>query len=102
MEEKLEKILLDLNIGYITVKVAKRKILRLFAVSGSIKLEVGMEVLIKNNPDNFYKAAGTVRKITKELSNYDKKRAFELEDEYGIWLIEDFEYCISKPNFEMI
>ena len=33
MEEKLEKILLDLNIGYITVKVAKRKILRLFAVS---------------------------------------------------------------------
>ena len=34
MEEKLEKIILDLNIGYITVKVAKRKILRLFAVSG--------------------------------------------------------------------
>lgn len=33
MEEKLEKILLDLNIGYITVKVAKRKILRLFAIS---------------------------------------------------------------------
>ena len=38
MEEKLEKILLDLNIGYITVKVAKRKILRLFAVSGRSEL----------------------------------------------------------------
>jgi hypothetical protein len=36
MEEKLEKILLDLNIGYITVKVAKRKILRLFDVIGSV------------------------------------------------------------------
>ena len=76
--------------------------LSLGAVSGSIKLEVGMEVLIKNNTDDFYKAAGTIKKITKELSNYDKKRAFELEDEHGIWLIEDFEYCISKPNFEMI
>jgi hypothetical protein len=35
MEEKLETILLDLNIGYITVKVAKRKILRLFDVMES-------------------------------------------------------------------
>jgi hypothetical protein len=29
MEEKLEKILLDLNIGYFTVKAAKTKILKL-------------------------------------------------------------------------
>jgi hypothetical protein len=29
MENKLEKILLDLNIGYISVKVAKSKILKL-------------------------------------------------------------------------
>jgi hypothetical protein len=29
MEKKLEKILLDLNIGYITVRVAKTKILKL-------------------------------------------------------------------------
>lgn len=29
MEEKIEKILLDLNIGYITVRVAKTKILKL-------------------------------------------------------------------------
>jgi hypothetical protein len=29
MENKLEQILLDLNIGYISVKVAKSKILKL-------------------------------------------------------------------------
>jgi hypothetical protein len=29
MEQKLENILLDLNIGYISVKVAKTKILKL-------------------------------------------------------------------------
>jgi hypothetical protein len=29
-EERLEKILLDLNIGLITVRVAKTKILKLF------------------------------------------------------------------------
>ena len=29
MEQKLEKILLDLNIGYISVRVAKTKILKL-------------------------------------------------------------------------
>jgi hypothetical protein len=71
-------------------------------VSGSIELKVGMEVLIKNNKDDFFNAAGKIKKIKKELSNYDKKRAFELEGEHGIWLIEDFEYCISNPNFEMI
>lgn len=50
MEEKLEKILLDLNIGYITVKVAKRKILRLFAVSGQSEQLV---CICKNRQDQF-------------------------------------------------
>lgn len=49
MEEKLEKILLDLNIGYITVKVAKRKILRLFSVVGqSEKLVCRLHSMRKN------------------------------------------------------
>jgi hypothetical protein len=48
MEERLEKILLDLNIGYITVKVAKRKILRLFTDSG--QSEQLFCVCERNNP----------------------------------------------------
>lgn len=38
MEDKLEKILLDINIGRITVKVAKRKILRLFRLDSDLDI----------------------------------------------------------------
>jgi hypothetical protein len=63
MEEKLEKILLDLNIGYITVKVAKRKILRLFAVSGrseqlvNFLLHLNDKELINNHDFDYEKEA---------------------------------------------
>jgi hypothetical protein len=57
METKLEKILLDLNIGYITVKVAKRKILRLFAVIGQ------NEQLVCPNCDS--------NNLNKHLSNFN-------------------------------
>jgi hypothetical protein len=44
MEEKLEKILLDLNIGYFTVKAAKTKILKLIK-----KEEQKSNLVNKNN-----------------------------------------------------
>ena len=46
--------------------------------------------------------AGKVLKITKNLKDFDNKRAFELDNRKGdIFLIEDFEFCVNYPHLEM-
>lgn len=74
----------------------------LASVSGSVFLQIGMHVKIKEN-GNHGEDCGKIKKITKDLPLFNGKRAFELDgSEYnGIWLIEDFEYCVNYPNLVM-
>jgi len=71
-------------------------------VSGSVFLQIGMHVKIKEN-GNHGDDCGKIKKITKDLPLFNSKRAFELDgSEYnGIWLIEDFEHCIEYPKLSM-
>jgi hypothetical protein len=66
-----------------------------------MKLQIGMRVLIKNDKKNYLFDAGKVKKITKELPNFGKKRAFALDGDDGIWCIEDFEKCVDYPKSPM-
>ncbi len=68
-----------------------------------MKLQIGMRVLIKNDTANYAYNAGKVRGITKELPDFQDKRAFELDnvENTEIWQIEDFEKCVDYPNEPM-
>ena len=66
-----------------------------------MKLQIGMKVLIKNEPKNFFHDAGKVKTITKILPNFGKVRAFALDGDEGIWCIDDFEKNVSYPNLPM-
>jgi hypothetical protein len=68
---------------------------------GTIHLQVGMKVKIKNYTNLFLFNAGKEKTITKELPNFGKSRAFCLDGDIGIWCIEDFEYCVNYPNMNM-
>lgn len=68
----------------------------------SIFLQIGMKVKIKDNPKDFLFDSGKEKTITKNLPNYNGNRAFGLDGDDGIWLIEDFEYCINYPNLTML
>lgn len=71
-------------------------------VSGSVFLQIGMHVKIKEK-GNHGEDCGKIKKITKDLPLFNDKRAFELDDDKynGIWLIEDFEYCIEYQELSM-
>ena len=71
------------------------------SVNGSIYLQVGMKVKIKNNPKDFLFNAGKEKTITKDLPDFGKSRAFGLDGDDGIWCIEDFEYCVNYPKLRM-
>ena len=65
-------------------------------------LQLGMRVKIKNDAKEFGENAGIIKIITKELPYFNNKRAFQLDDEnWGLWLIEDFERCEDYPNLIM-
>ena len=66
-----------------------------------MKLQVGMRVLIKNDIPNYKGNAGRIKKITKHLPDFNNKRAFSLDNEQGIWCIEDFEKCVDYPDLLM-
>jgi len=71
------------------------------AVTSSVFLQVGMKVLIKNEK-RYLKDKNTEKTITADLPNYNRKRAFQLDNDKGeIWQIEDFEKCINYPNHVM-
>ena len=70
-------------------------------VSGSVFLQVGMKVKIKNNTKDYLFNAGKEKTITKDLPNFGKNRAFGLDGDDGIWCIEDFEYCVNYPHLAM-
>ncbi len=70
-------------------------------VSGSVFLQVGMKVKIKNNTKDHLFNAGKEKTITKDLPNFGKNRAFGLDGDDGIWCIEDFEYCVNYPHLAM-
>lgn len=64
-------------------------------VSGSIFLQCGMRVKIKNDKKNHPLYYGKIKTITSDLPNFGSKRAFGLDGDTGIWCIEDFEYCVN-------
>jgi hypothetical protein len=71
------------------------------ADSSSVFLQIGMQVLIKNE-EGYLKDKNTVKTITADLPNYNGKRAFQLDNNRGeIWQIEDFEKCVNYPNLVM-
>jgi hypothetical protein len=72
------------------------------AVSGSVFLQVGMKVKIKNNTKDYLFNAGKEKTISKDLPNFGSQRAFALDGDDGIWCIEDFEYCVNYPHLSML
>lgn len=66
-----------------------------------MKLQTGMKVRIKNDPKNFQFNSGKIKTITSHLKDFDGKRAFGLDGDDGIWLIEDFIEFISYPHLTM-
>ena len=68
-----------------------------------MKLQVGMQVKIKNDKENFPSNHGKIKTITSHLEPYGrlKKRAFGLDGDDDIWLIEDFSEFVSYPNLTM-
>ena len=70
-------------------------------VMPSICLQVGMRVLIKNDTKNYMFNAGKIKTITKQLPDFGKLKAFALDNDEGIWCIEDFEKCVDYPDAVM-
>ena len=83
-------------------EINEKPALSKMAVSGSVFLQLGMHVKIKEN-GNHGEDCGKVKIISKDLPLFNGKRAFELDgSEYnGIWLIEDFECCTEYPDLPM-
>lgn len=66
-----------------------------------MKLQIGMRVKIKNKPEDFKLDSGMIKTITSYLPDYDTNRAFGLDGDLGIWLIEDFEELVDYPDQPM-
>ena len=71
------------------------------AVMPSICLQVGMRVKIKNDTKNYMFNAGKIKTITKQLPDFGKLKAFALDNDGGIWCIEDFDFCVDYPDAVM-
>jgi hypothetical protein len=71
------------------------------AVMPSICLQVGMRVLIKNDTKKHLFDAGKIKTITKQLPDFGKLKAFALDNDEGIWCIENFEKCVDYPDAVM-
>ncbi len=82
-------------------EITNKKAEKQAAVSGSVFLQIGMQVKIKNIYNRHYLNAGKIKTITSDLPNFGSLRAFGLDGDDGIWCIEDFEYCINYPNLVM-
>lgn len=67
----------------------------------SIKLAIGMHVKINKDHVKHHFDSAKVKEITKILPIYECKRAFELDNDGGIWCLEDFEKCMEYPTLEM-
>ncbi len=63
-------------------------------------LQIGMHVIIKDDKRNYGINAGTKKKVTSHLKpfGYNKKLAYGLDDDSGIWLAEDFSKCVEYPH----
>lgn len=82
-------------------RLRRKPLLAAPVVMHSICLQVGMRVKIKNDTKNYMLNAGRTKVITKQLPDFDKLKAFALDNDEGIWCIEDFEYCVDYPNATM-
>jgi len=71
------------------------------AVMPSICLQIGMRVKIKNDTKNYMFNAGKIKTITKQLPDFGKLKAFALDNDEGIWCIEDFDFCVDYPDAVM-
>ena len=84
------------------LNTAEKQQLNIAGVSGSVFLQIGMDVKIINDKINFPCDAGKILKITNHLKEFQGTRAFELDNRKGdIFLIEDFEYCVNYPHLSM-
>lgn len=63
-----------------------------------MKLQIGMHVKIKDNVEDFKEDSGKEKKITRIIPEFQNKRAFCLDGDNGIWLIEDFVKCVEYPD----
>lgn len=70
------------------------------AVSGSVFLQIGMRIKIKDNSD-YGADRGLIKEIKCDLPDYNGKRAFGLGSADEIWIIDDFEYCTEYPDLPM-
>lgn len=68
-----------------------------------MKLQIGMKVKIKSDPLNYGLDHSQIKTITSHLEPYgnSQKRAFGLDGDTGIWLIEDFSEFTSYPGLTM-
>jgi len=66
-----------------------------------IKVGKGLSVKVKNLPKEYGHNSGKVKQITKNLPNFGSKRSFELDNETGIWCIEDFEFVVGYEDYKM-
>ncbi len=66
-----------------------------------MKLQIGMQVRIKNNVKDYLIYAGKVKTITSNLPDFGKSRAFGLDGDDGIWCIVDFQENVSYPHLKM-
>jgi len=83
------------------VNEKRQPALKVAEVMHSISLQVGMRVKVKNDVKNYLFNAGKVKTITAHLPDFGSSKAFSLDRDYGIWCIEDFEYCVDYPNATM-
>ena len=67
----------------------------------TILLKVGMRVKIKNDARNYLVNAGTIKTITAQLPDFNGKKSFALDNDQGIWQIDDFAFCVDYPTFDM-
>ncbi len=63
-----------------------------------MKLQIGTKVKIINDESGFPFSFNKIKEITKILANFQDKNAYELDNEVGIWLEEDFQEIISEPK----
>ena len=67
-----------------------------------MKLQIGMQVRIKNNKIGYGNDAGTIKTITSHLPDYCGKKSYELDyRQDSIWQVEDFSEFISYPDLPM-
>jgi len=65
-------------------------------------LQLGMHVKIINNSKYHIADAGKIKKVTSHLAIYEGKKTYGLDGDDGLWIADDFEFCVEYPNHILI